>query len=134
MHNANNLHMALGTVQRLGIGAFRIMSPLFPRMTHPEAGYTLDHLPGGGTIGGILESCRFFEREQYCHISSPRGGWSSGAARPHADFIDPGDVPDCWLGREMTMDVEAKAKELAVIRLMEELRWESIIGSRRSVS
>lgn len=258
LHNARNLHMALEAVQRLGIGAFRIMSPLFPRMTHPEAGYSLDHLPDGETIVSILHSCRAFAaeqqvrlsfhpdqfvvlssphpavvansvreleyqaqlaealgadvinihaggvygdkkaalkrfgevydvlpepvrsrltlenddisytpedllplceqrriplvydvhhhrcnpdsltieeatgragstwesagREQYCHISSPRSGWGSSTPRPHADYIDPGDVPDCWLGREMTVDVEAKAKELAVVRLMRELR------------
>jgi UV DNA damage endonuclease len=58
-------------------------------------------------------------KEQYCHISSPKAGWESGSPRPHADFIDPEDFPECWPGRNMTIDVEAKAKELAVVRLME---------------
>ena len=40
-----NLYLALETVHRLGIGAFRIMSPLFPRMTHPAVGYRLEDLP-----------------------------------------------------------------------------------------
>ncbi len=254
LHNAHNLQRALETVQRLGIGAFRIMSPLFPRMTHPDAGYSLEDLPDGDTIGTTLEACRIFAlqqqirlsfhpdqfvvlssphadvvansireleyqallaemvgadvinihaggvygdkqaalqrfgevyeglpesvrcrltlenddvsytpedllplcrehgiplvydvhhhrcnpdnlsteeateqaaatwrtvgQEQYCHISSPKTGWSSATPRPHADFIDPGDVPECWRGRNMTVDVEAKAKELAVVRLM----------------
>ena len=258
LHNARNLQLALETVQRLGIGAFRIMSPLFPRMTHPDAGYFLDHLPDGEMISSTLQSCKSFaaekqirlsfhpdqfvvlssphpavvansileleyqamlagavgadtinihaggvygdkqaalkrfgevfddlpepvrrrltlenddisytpedllpfcsqrgipfvydvhhhrcnpdrltieeateragttwksvNREQYCHISSPKAGWASSSPRPHADFIDPSDVPDCWLRREMTVDIEAKAKELAVVRLMEELR------------
>lgn len=257
LHNARNLQLALETVQRLGIGAFRIMSPLFPRMTHPEAGYTLESLPDGEVIVQTLEACRLFAlkqqirlsfhpdqfvvlssphpavvansirelsyqamlaeavgagiinihaggvygdkqaalqrfgevyadlpepvrirltlenddtsytpedllplcrqhgipliydvhhhrcnpdrltveeatehagetwkivgQEQYCHISSPRTGWASGTPRPHADYIDPGDVPEFWLGREMTLDVEAKAKELAVVRLMKDL-------------
>ena len=261
LHNARNLNCALETVQRLGIGAFRIMSPLFPRMTHPEAGYTLADLPEGEAISGALKTCRLFAqqhqirlsfhpdqfvvlssphppvvansileleyqallaemvgadvinihaggvygdkhaalerfggvyealpesvrkrltlenddvsytpedllplcaahkipfvydvhhhrcnrdslsveeatelaastwrtvgREQYCHISSPRGGWESGSPRPHADFIDMGDFPECWLGRDMTVDVEAKAKELAVVRLMEAVRKKS---------
>jgi UV DNA damage endonuclease len=60
-------------------------------------------------------------REQYCHISSPKGGWESGKPKPHADFIDPADFPDCWRGREMTVDIEAKAKELAVVRIMDDL-------------
>ena len=257
LHNARNLQLALETVRRLGIGAFRIMSPLFPRMTHPEAGYTLEHLPDVETIHTTLESCRVFAlqqqirlsfhpdqfvvlssphpkvvansiielqyqaflaemvgadvinihaggvygnkqaalqrfgevyeylpepvrsrltlenddvsytpedlmplcqrhriplvydvhhhrcnrdrltveeatehagatwravgREQYCHISSPKAGWASNAPRPHADYIDRTDVPECWPGREMTVDVEAKAKELAVLRLMKEM-------------
>jgi UV DNA damage endonuclease len=61
-------------------------------------------------------------REQYCHLSSPRAGWGSGKPKPHADYIDPADFPDCWRGREMTVDVEAKAKELAVVRLMADLK------------
>lgn len=56
-------------------------------------------------------------REQYCHISSPREGWQ-GNPKPHADYVDPADFPACWQGRTMTVDVEAKAKELAVTRLM----------------
>ncbi len=258
LHNATNLQLALETVQRLGIGSFRIMSPLFPRMTHPEAGYSLNDLPDGDVIRGTLETCRIFAaekrirlsfhpdqfvvlssphpavvansireleyqaqlaeavgadvinihaggaygdksgalerfravfadlpepvrsrltienddvsytpedllplcerlaiplvydvhhhrcnadnltieeateragatwkesgREQYCHISSPKSGWGGSSPKPHADYIDPDDLPACWLGRSMTVDVEAKAKELAVIRLMEDLR------------
>jgi len=257
LHNANNLLLGLETVHRLGIGAFRIMSPLFPRMTHPEAGYTLNKLPDGTGISNVLENCRTFAmkqqirlsfhpdqfvvlssphpavvansvqelvyqamlaeaigaevinihaggvygdkqaallrfaqifhtlpeavksrltlenddvsytpadllplceqlsiplvydvhhhrcnpdglsieeatersaatwkavgREQYCHISSPKDGWMGSTPRSHADYIDPGDIPGCWLGRKMTVDVEAKAKELAVIRLKEHL-------------
>lgn len=258
LHNATNLLLALKTVHRLGIGSFRIMSPLFPRMTHPEAGYNLNDLPDCDLIESTLETCRFFaleqrirlsfhpdqfvvlssphpavvansimeleyqallaealgadvinihaggaygdkqgalerfaavydklsepvrnrltlenddssytpedllplcerlaiplvydvhhhrcnsdnltieeateragatwqesRREQYCHISSPRSGWSGSAPRSHADYIDPDDFPGCWLGRSMTVDVEAKAKELAVTRLMDDLR------------
>ncbi len=257
-HNAANLLLAVETVQRLGIGSFRIMSPLFPRMTHPVVGYQLDDLPDGLQITALLDQVRGFAwthdirlsfhpdqfvvlssphptvvansireleyqamlaeavgaevinihaggaygdktaalerlcaiftnlpeavrkrltlenddvsytvrdllpvcekltiplvydvhhhrcnpdgltveeatqmagdiwryvgREQYCHISSPKNGWVSGNPKPHADFIDLADLPDCWMGREMTLDVEAKAKELAVLRLMNDLR------------
>lgn len=255
--NARNLLLALETVQRLGIGSFRVMSPLFPRMTHPAVGYRLAELPDGSAIAGLLDSCRNFatqhdirlsfhpdqfvvvssphsavvensileleyqaglaealgadvinihaggvygdkqaalqrlvevfpglpdsvksrltlenddcsytvrdllpvcerlsiplvydvhhhrcnpdglsveeatrlagetwgrgRREQYCHISSPRAGWNGASPKPHADYIEPADFPDCWRGREMTVDVEAKAKELAVVRLMADL-------------
>jgi UV DNA damage endonuclease len=255
--NAENLLRAVETVDRLGIGAFRIMSPLFPRMTHPEVGYVLEQLPEGNGIEGLLEAIRSSARErdirlsfhpdqfvvlssphsavvansiremeyqgwlaaavgaeiinihvggvygdkalalqrfahvfadlsdtvrsrltlenddvsytvrdllpvceklsiplvydvhhhrckpdglsveeatrlagatwqgvgreQYCHLSSPKAGWNGGNPKPHADYIDPADIPSCWLGRAMTVDIEAKAKELAVIRLMSDL-------------
>jgi UV DNA damage endonuclease len=254
LHNADNLLLAVRAVQRLGIGAFRIMSPLFPRMTHPEVGYALEDLPQAETISELLSAtralaqahdirlsfhpdqfvvlssphahvvensvreleyhallaemvgadvinihaggvygdkaaalARFAEvfkglpenvstrlslenddvsytvadllpmctdlslplvydvhhhrcnpdgldeceatdraaatwrgREPYCHISSPREGWRANP-KPHADYIDLTDVPQCWHGRAMTVDVEAKAKELAVVRLMQDL-------------
>lgn len=254
--NARNLLLALESAQRLGIGAFRIMSPLFPRMTHPQVGYRLEDLPDGIAVRQMLEQVRLFAighdirlsfhpdqfvvlssphaavvensiqeltyqaglaeavgadvinihgggvygdkaaalqrfsrvftalpeevrsrltlenddisytvrdllpvcealgiplvydvhhrcnpdglsveeatrlagqtwervgREQYCHLSSPKTGWGGGNPKPHADYIDPADVPECWQGREMTVDVEAKAKELAVVRLMGDL-------------
>jgi UV DNA damage endonuclease len=59
--------------------------------------------------------------EPWAHLSSPREGWSAADPRHHADYIDPGDVPAAWLGRRMTIDVEAKAKELAVLAL--KARW-----------
>ncbi len=61
-------------------------------------------------------------REQYCHLSSPRAGWFARNPKPHADYIDLADLPNCWLGRTMTVDIEAKAKELAVVTLMTELK------------
>jgi UV DNA damage endonuclease len=62
------------------------------------------------------------EREPYNHISSPRDGWDGANPRPHADYVDPSDFPDAWRGRRMTVDVEAKAKERAVVALMGALR------------
>ena len=258
LHNAENLLLAVQTTHRLGIGAFRIMSPLFPRMTHPDVGYALDDLPAGETITRLLATIRTFAlknnlrlsfhpdqfvvlssphsavvknslreldyqgelasaigaevinlhaggvygdkklalqrfgavlgdlspavrsrlsvenddgsytvrdllplcsrhalplvydlhhhrcnpdgltveeatelaaatwekdgREPYCHLSSPRAGWQEGNPRPHADYIDLADFPDCWQGRKMTVDIEAKSRELAVLKLMAELR------------
>ena len=61
-------------------------------------------------------------REPWVHISSPRDGWRAANPRPHADFIAPRDFPGEWLGRTMTIDVEAKAKERAVLALRRRLR------------
>lgn len=257
LHNAKSLQAALQTVHRLGIGAFRIMSPLFPRMTHPVVGYGMADLPDGDAILTTLEACRLFAQqqqirlsfhpdqfvvlsspspavvassvqeltyhgwlaeklgvnlinihaggvygdkpaalqrlaevfadlpepvqsrltlenddvsytpqdllpfcqkhqiplvydvhhhrcnpdqltleaateqaaelwtakggEQYCHLSSPKTGWGSPNPKPHADYIDCADFPDCWHDRIMTVDIEAKAKELAVLRFMRDL-------------
>jgi UV DNA damage endonuclease len=61
-------------------------------------------------------------REPWVHISSPRDGWKSPNPRPHADLIAPRDFPREWLGRTMTIDVEAKAKERAVRALQAAVR------------
>lgn len=68
-----------------------------------------------------LAAATWVGREPYAHISSPREGWGAGNPRPHADFIAKADFPVFWLGRRMTVDVEAKQKERAVLRLMEDL-------------
>lgn len=257
LDNASSLYQAVMAVRRIGIGAFRVMSPLFPRATHPEVGYTLEDLPDREAIACLLDETRVFCRlhqirlsfhpdqfivlssprpevvaaarcelehqawlaealgadvinvhaggvygdkprtlerlrrviedlpvaiksrltlenddisytvrellpvceatdvplvydvhhhrcnpdglsvqeatrlacetwldrggEQYCHLSSPKFGWQSGNPKPHADYIDPADFPSCWLGQPMTIDIEAKAKELAICRLLADL-------------
>lgn len=60
-------------------------------------------------------------REPYFHISSPKNGWQEGSPKPHADYINPEDFPPFWLRLHATIDVEAKAKELAVLQLMKDL-------------
>jgi UV DNA damage endonuclease len=59
--------------------------------------------------------------EPYFHISSPLNGWQGKDPRPHADYIDVHDYPDCWKDFDVTVDVEAKAKELAVLKFKQEL-------------
>jgi UV DNA damage endonuclease len=56
-------------------------------------------------------------REPYFHVSSPRAGANGGDLRPHADYVNPDDVPALWRTMRLTVDVEAKAKERAVIAL-----------------
>lgn len=70
------------------------------------------------------ESVKLWERygeEPYFHISSPLNGWMSGNPRPHADYIDIKDFPDQWRDMRVTVDVEAKAKELALLKLNKDL-------------
>ncbi|MFO8047849.1 MAG: hypothetical protein R6U29_02350 [Desulfosudaceae bacterium] len=66
---------------------------------------------------------------RFCHengigdfrISSPRNGWQAADIRKHHDYIDVRDMPDSWPAMDLTVEVEAKAKELAVLKLKEEL-------------
>ncbi len=56
---------------------------------------------------------------QRIHISSPRDGYSTRAkSRPHSDFIDINHLPN-WLIEfdNLHIDIEAKAKELAIAEL-----------------
>jgi UV DNA damage endonuclease len=82
-------------------------------------------LPDGLGEREVTEQCvarwRQLGREAYFHISSPRNGWQDGSPKPHADYINPEDFPPFWLGLHATIDVEAKAKELAVLQLRADL-------------
>ncbi len=59
-----------------------------------------------------------WNREPLFHISSPLEGWAGPKPTRHHDYIDPADFPPEWKSRQLTVEVEAKAKELAVLRLM----------------
>jgi UV DNA damage endonuclease len=58
-----------------------------------------------------------WNREPVFHISSPLNGWNGASLNKHHDYIDPQDFPECWLKLNITVEVEAKAKELAVLKL-----------------
>jgi UV DNA damage endonuclease len=77
-------------------------------------------LPDGvGIDETTIAALATWDREPLFHVSSPRDDGRS--LRGHHDYIHPPDVPPSWLALDLTMDVEAKAKELAVVRLMREL-------------
>ncbi|HAE37631.1 MAG TPA: UV DNA damage repair endonuclease UvsE [Candidatus Riflebacteria bacterium] len=60
-----------------------------------------------------------WNREPMFHLSSPIEGWSGKQPYRHHDYIDPADFPEYWrhLTVDFTIEVEAKAKELAVLQL-----------------
>lgn len=62
-----------------------------------------------------------WNREPLLHISSPSGGWEGPKPERHHDFIDIDDFPECWESLSATVEVEARAKELAVLRLRRDL-------------
>jgi UV DNA damage endonuclease len=62
-----------------------------------------------------------WDREPMFHLSSPIEGWDGPKPERHHDFINVTDFPECWLRKTITVEVEAKAKELAVEKLKQEL-------------
>lgn len=69
------------------------------------------------------EALATWNREPLFHVSSPQQGWSGKNLRLHADYINLPDMPGCWKTiNPLTIEVEAKAKELAVIQLQKSLK------------
>jgi UV DNA damage endonuclease len=66
-----------------------------------------------------------WNREPLFHISSPIKGWEGATPRRHHDFISASDFPSEWLNLQITVEIEAKAKEVAVLKLMDELDGQS---------
>ena len=100
--------------------------PLCERLAVPLV-YDVHHHrcnPDGLTVEEATDAClqtwRHAGGEPYFHLSSPKHGWR-GNPKPHADYIEPGDFPRPWLALDATVDIEAKAKEPAVLRLRHDL-------------
>ena len=62
-----------------------------------------------------------WDREPLFHLSSPLAGWAGPKPERHHDTIDSRDFPPEWRGLALTVEVEAKAKELAVEQLRKHL-------------
>ncbi len=75
-----------------------------------------------------------WNREPMFHISSPLAGWDGPQPERHHDFIDIHDFPACWREKKITVEIEAKAKELAVIQLAAELEQTNNSSLRRTPS
>jgi UV DNA damage endonuclease len=60
-------------------------------------------------------------REPFFHISSPAEGWETKNPRRHADDVGMSDFPTSWMNLTATIEVEARAEELAVMKLMRDL-------------
>jgi UV DNA damage endonuclease len=60
-------------------------------------------------------------QEPWFHVSSPAQGWRGRDPRPHHDRLWLRDLPAAWRTMRATIDVEAKAKERAVLPLVRAL-------------
>ncbi len=79
-------------------------------------------LPDGRGVAEITGRARStWQAEPLFHISSPLAGWGGPKPERHHDYIDAADFPPEWLGWPLTVEVEAKAKELAVAKLIADL-------------
>jgi UV DNA damage endonuclease len=79
-------------------------------------------LPDGMRIEDATEKAlTTWNREPLFHISSPLGGWKTKNVRRHHDYINIKDFPGPWLDLNITVEVEAKAKELAVLKLKSDI-------------
>ena len=84
-------------------------------------------LPDGLSVAEITERAQgTWQAEPLFHISSPLAGWDGPKPERHHDYVEAGDFPVEWLGWPLTVDVEAKAKELAVIRLIADLNGDNV--------
>jgi UV DNA damage endonuclease len=80
-------------------------------------------LPDGYSVAQATDlALATWNREPLFHVSSPKDGWRKPDPRRHHDYINPRDFPREWMDKELTVEVEAKAKELAVMRLARFLR------------
>lgn len=78
--------------------------------------------PDGLSIASVTkQAIATWNREPLFHLSSPLAGWDGPQPERHHDFIDVDDFPACWRRKRITVEVEAKAKELAVEKLRAEL-------------
>lgn len=80
-------------------------------------------LPDGQTVAEATQRAReTWHTEPLFHLSSPLEGWDGTKPERHHDYISATDFPQEWLGWPLTVEVEAKAKELAVARLLADLK------------
>ena len=79
--------------------------------------------PDGMTVEqATKKALATWNREPMFHISSPIAGWDGPHPERHHDFIDVKDFPKLWRRKKITVEVEAKAKEVAVKKLISELK------------
>ena len=72
---------------------------------------------GLGVEEATNQAIATWDREPLFHISSPLEGWRGPQPHRHHDFISVREFPECWLKLDVTVEVEAKAKEVAIRRL-----------------
>ncbi len=88
-------------------------------------------LRDGRTVADVTRAAvATWKREPLFHISSPRNGWIGAHPQRHHEYSNPHEFPVSWkqLAGEcnLTVEVEAKAKELAVLALLHTLKGQGV--------
>jgi UV DNA damage endonuclease len=81
-----SLEKALEWVANHNLGAFRVLSPLFPRLTHPDVGYQLDELPDYDTIILQCEKIRGYRQKSDIRLSLHPDQFNV-LSSPHSDVV-----------------------------------------------
>ncbi len=89
-------------------------------------------LPDSLSVEQMTEAAKttWKNREPLFHLSSPLEDWRGPKPERHHDYIDSDDFPRAWIGRSLTVEIEAKAKELAVARLQSWLERSALFEAR----
>lgn len=69
-----------------------------------------------------------WEKEPLFHLSSPLLGWKAKDIRKHSGYINIKDFPKCWyhLKENVTIEIEAKEKEVAILKLIKQLKLKKV--------
>jgi UV DNA damage endonuclease len=72
--------------------------------------------------GATEQAIATWNRLLLFHISRPiNGGRDRPYAERHHDYVDVKDFPKCWDDPDVTVEVEARQKELAVLKVAKDL-------------
>lgn len=85
--NTKSVRDSLEFVVANGIGAFRILSPLFPRYTHPAVGYSIAQLPDAEEILAGLDDIVAFRQEKELRLSFHPDQFNVMSS-PHPKVVD----------------------------------------------
>jgi len=79
------------------------------------------HPDGQSIEAATTAALATWNREPMFHISSPAEGWDGPQPEKHHDMISVSDFPEAWRHLKITVEVEARAKEAAVLDLIQAL-------------
>lgn len=79
------------------------------------------HPDGQSIEAATTAALATWNREPLFHISSPAEGWDGPQPEKHHEMISAFDFPEAWRPLDITVEVEARAKEAAVLDLMQAL-------------